>query len=97
MYMAGIVLMAIWGFANFGLDGTAIAAFVFVTIAVSLIPHDMQYRPQAALIAASFTSRLRYSGSSLGCQPASVIAGGPAPLIATATFAATKDAHFISV
>ena len=31
----------------------------------------------------SFTGRLRYSGASLGYQLASVIAGGPAPLIAT--------------
>ena len=44
--------------------------------------------PQAALIAKSFTPRLRYSGSALGYQLASVIAGGPAPLIATALFAA---------
>jgi len=34
------------------------------------------------LIAESFTGRLRYSGASLGYQLASVIAGGPAPLIA---------------
>jgi hypothetical protein len=33
---------------------------------VSLVPHDMMYGPQAALIAESFTGRLRYSGSSLG-------------------------------
>jgi hypothetical protein len=56
--------------------------------ALSLIPHDMQYGPQAALIAEAFTPRLRYSGASLGYQLASVIAGGPAPLIATALFAA---------
>jgi hypothetical protein len=46
----------------------------------------MMYGPQAALIAEAFTPRLRYSGSSLGYQFASVIAGGPAPLIATAPF-----------
>lgn len=40
------------------------------------------YGPQAALITESFTEHLRYSGSSLGYQLASVIAGGPAPLIA---------------
>jgi hypothetical protein len=44
------------------------------------------YGPQAALIAESFTGRLRYSGSSLGYQLASVIAGGPAPLIAAWLF-----------
>ena len=36
---------------------------------------------------ARFTPRLRYSGSSLGYQLASIIAGGPSPFIATALFA----------
>jgi hypothetical protein len=38
----------------------------------------------AALIAECFTPRLRYGGSSLGYHFSSVLAGGPAPLIATA-------------
>ena len=54
-----------------------------VAIVVSLIPHDMQYGPQAALIAESFPTRRRYSGAGLGYQLASVFAGGPAPLLAT--------------
>jgi hypothetical protein len=57
----------------------------------------MQYGPQAALIAEAFTPRLRYSGSSLGYQLASVIAGGPAPLIATALFATYHSGYSISI
>ena len=64
---------------------------------LSLIPHNIQYGPQAALIAESFTGRLRYSGASLGYQLASVIAGGPAPLIAVYLFAQTKNPYSISV
>ena len=64
-----------------------VPAIVFLAIVLSLVPHDMMYGPQAALIAESFTGRLRYSGSSLGYQLASVIAGGPAPLIAAWLFA----------
>src|SRR5438045_3525067 len=60
---------------------------MFILIVLSLVPHDMMYGPQAAMIAECFTGRLRYSGASLGYQLASVIAGGPAPLIATALFA----------
>jgi hypothetical protein len=56
----------------------------------------MMYGPQAALIAESFTGRLRYSGSSLGYQLASIIAGGPAPLIATALFASYKSGYAIA-
>jgi len=70
---------------------------VFIAIVLSLIPHDMQYGPQAALIAEAFTPRLRYSGSSLGYQLASIIAGGPAPLIATALFARFQTGYAISV
>jgi uncharacterized membrane protein YjdF len=54
-----------------------------MAIILSLVPHDIMYGPQAALIAESFTERLRYSGASLGYQLSSLIAGGPAPLIAT--------------
>jgi len=86
MYMSGVVLMGIWGFVYFGLLDTKVGGLIFLAILVSLIPHDMQYGPQAALIAESFTGRLRYSGASLGYQLASVIAGGPAPLIAVALY-----------
>jgi hypothetical protein len=56
-----------------------------------------QYGPQAALIAEAFTPRLRCSGASPGYQQASVIAGGPAPLIATALFASYHSGYAISI
>src|SRR5207253_10999672 len=90
VYMAGVALMGVWGFIYFGLLDTKVAALMFIAIFLSLIPHDAQYGPQAALIAESYTGRLRYSGASLGYQLASVIAGGPAPLIATTLFAGPK-------
>ena len=65
--------------------------WIFVAVVLSLIPHDIMYGPQAALIAESFTGRLRYSGASIGYQLASIIAGGPAPLIAAALFASYQS------
>src|SRR5256714_6867451 len=85
--MTGVVAMGIWGFVYFGLLDTKAAGLIFLAIFLSLIPHDAQYGPQAALIAESYTGRLRYSGASLGYQLASVFAGGPAPIIATLLFA----------
>jgi hypothetical protein len=70
---------------------------VFIAIVLSLIPHDMQYGPQSALIAESFTPRLRYSGASLGYQLASLIAGGPSPIIATALFATYHSGYAIAI
>ncbi len=87
MYMIGAIVTGVFGFVYFGMLNTGAATIIFLAIVLSLIPHDMMYGPQAALIAESFTGRLRYSGSSLGYQLASVIAGGPAPLIATWLFA----------
>jgi MFS family permease len=97
MYLIGVVAMGLFGFLYFGMVDTAAPALVFIAIVLSLIPHDMQYGPQAALIAESFTPRLRYSGASLGYQLASLIAGGPAPLIATALFASYHTGYAISI
>jgi hypothetical protein len=76
MYLIGVVATGLFGFLYFGMVDTAIPSAVFIAIVLSLIPHDIQYGPQAALIAESFTPRLRYSGASLGYQLASIIAGG---------------------
>jgi MFS family permease len=97
MYLIGVVVMGIYGFIYFGLIDTAIPALVFLAIVLSLIPHDLQYGPQAALIAEAFPPHLRYSGSSLGYQLASLVAGGPSPLIATALFAAYKSGYAIAI
>jgi len=86
MYMIGAAVCGVFGFIYFGLLNTGSLTLIFLAIVLSLIPHDMMYGPQAALIAESFSGRLRYSGSSLGYQLASVIAGGPAPLIAAWLF-----------
>jgi metabolite-proton symporter len=96
VYMAGAAVTGVFGFIYFGMLDTGVAAVIFLAIVLSLIPHDMMYGPQAALIAESFTGRLRYSGSSLGYQLASVIAGGPAPLIATWLFGKYQTPHAIS-
>jgi MFS family permease len=88
IYILGAALTGLFAFAYFGMLDSRIPVLVFIAIAVSLVPHDIQYGPQAAMIAESFPGRLRYSGASIGYQLASVFAGGPAPLIAVALFAA---------
>jgi len=84
MYGIGVVCTGLFAFPYFGLLNTREAALVLLAIVLSLVFHDMQYGPQAALIAESFGTNVRYSGAGLGYQLASVIAGGPAPLIAAA-------------
>jgi metabolite-proton symporter len=96
MYGIGIVCTALYAFPYFGLLNTRTAGLVLLAIVVSLIFHDMQYGPQAALIAETFGTNIRYSGAGLGYQLASVIAGGPAPLVAAAILKNTGSSAGIS-
>jgi MFS family permease len=88
IYIIGSILTGIYGFIYFALLNSLVPSLIVIGIIVSFIPHDIMYGPQGALIAEGFTPRLRYSGTSIGYQLASLTAGGPAPIIATALFAA---------
>jgi MFS family permease len=68
----------------------------FLGYCAVLYPARRDVWPAGALIAECFTPRLRYSGASIGYQLASVVAGGPAPLIATALLAATGSGYVIA-
>ncbi|MGH3853451.1 MAG: MFS transporter [Pseudonocardiaceae bacterium] len=96
MYGIGIAAMAAVAFPYFGLLNTGDAGLVLLAIILSLLAHDMQYGPQAALVAESFDTSLRCSGAGLGYQLACIIAGGPAPLIAAAILTATGSSTGIS-
>jgi MFS family permease len=96
VYLIGTVLTGIFGFVYFAMLDTMVPGWIFLAIVLSFVPHDLMYGPQAALIAEGFTPRLRYSGCSIGYQLASVTAGGPAPLIATALFAAYGTGYAIA-
>lgn len=97
VYGIGIVLTALFAFPYFGLLNTGNALLVGIAVVVSLVIHDMQYGPQAALIAESFDPDIRYTGAGMGYQLASVIAGGPAPLIAAALLEHYGDSTSISI
>jgi MFS family permease len=96
VYIIGTVLTGIFGFVYFAMLNTLVPAWMFLAIVLSFVPHDIMYGPQAALIAECFTPRLRYSGASIGYQLASITAGGPAPLIATALLAAYGSGYVIA-
>jgi len=96
MYMIGAVASGLYGFVYFALLDTLSPTWIFVGIALSLIPVMTLYGPQAALIAESFSPALRYSGAGIGYQAASIIAGGPAPFIATALFAEFQSGYAIA-
>jgi MFS family permease len=95
-YIIAAAISGMFGFIYFALLDTHSPVWIFVAIALSLLPGANMCGPQAALIAESFAPRLRYSGAGLGYHLASVIAGGPAPFIATALFAAYHSGYAIA-
>ncbi|MGW4472739.1 MFS transporter [Nonomuraea sp. NPDC004354] len=83
VYALGAIVLAVIAFPYYALLNTANATVILLTVMIVQLQHSMEYGPQASLIAESFPTGLRYGGAGLGYQLASIIAGGPAPLIAT--------------
>lgn len=96
MYITGALISAVYAFVYFALLDTRQPSLMFIAMALSFVPVMSMYAPQAALIAESFTPRMRYSGAGIGYQMASIIAGGPAPFIATALFATFHSGYAIA-
>jgi metabolite-proton symporter len=84
IYMAGAVLVGLWGFALFPLVDTGSFLWICVAIGVGQALVAMMYGPQAAFFAEMFSTKVRYSGASLGYQLGAIVGGGFAPIIATA-------------
>ncbi|MGW8436866.1 MFS transporter [Nocardiopsis sp. NPDC055879] len=93
----GAVGVSLWSFAFFPLIDQGTFGSVTLAATVGLILHGAMYGPQAAFFSELFSTRVRYSGASIGYQLASIVAGGLAPLIATALLATFGSSLPISV
>jgi metabolite-proton symporter len=97
----GCISMAVVPFIYFRFLDTASPMLMLIAVILAAISHDLQYGPQATFIAESFPASVRYSGSALGYQLASITAGGPAPIVATLLYdefrTSTAVAAYISI
>ncbi len=84
VYLAGAVALAFFAFPLFWMVDTADTTMIWMAIAMALIIHSAMYAPQAAFFTELFGTEVRFSGASIGYQLAAPLAGGVAPLIATA-------------
>ncbi|WP_425314679.1 MFS transporter, partial [Streptacidiphilus jiangxiensis] len=84
VYLVGAVGVGAWMWAFFALLDTKSFPALVLAVTVGLIFHSAMYAPQAAFFSEMFSTRMRFSGASIGAQFASVAAGAPAPLIAVA-------------
>ncbi len=83
IYMAEAALLGLWSFAFFPLVNTGSFVLIMVALLVGQIFLSMMYGPQAAFYSEIFSTKVRYSGASLGYQIGSIFGGALAPIIAT--------------
>ena len=90
VYLFGAAMTVAWAYPFFALIDTGMQNYVWLALVVAFVlSHAAMYGPQGAFLSELFGANVRYSGASLGAQLAGVVAGGPAPLIATWMLAET--------
>jgi MFS family permease len=84
VYLAGALVLGLFAFPFFWLVDSGIPVLIWLALILGLTAVAAMYGPQAAFFSELFGTNVRYSGASLGSQLAAPLAGGLAPLIATA-------------
>ena len=70
---------------------------MFVGMLLMALAASAMFGPQATFFAELFSTRIRFTGGSLGFQLGAVLAGGLTPVVATALAAATGDLALVAV
>ena len=96
MYAIGAASAAAWAFAFFPLLDTGNRVVIVFATIVALATHAAMYGPQAAFIVELFSTRLRYSGASMGYQIAGILGGALAPIISIKLVQWTGTAFAVS-
>ncbi len=96
VYALGAASAAVWAFAFFPLLDTRNYAVIVLATVVALATHAAMYGPQAAFIVELFSTRLRYSGASMGYQVAGIFGGALAPIISIRLVQSTGTAFAVS-
>jgi len=88
VYMFGALFSAAIAFPFFLMVGTKDPALIVLAFVIEMgIGSGAMFGPQAVYFAELFGPRLRYSGFAFARELGSIIAGGPAPLIASSLVA----------
>jgi metabolite-proton symporter len=96
VYAAGALGAAVWSFVFFPLLDTKSVVIIVLATIIALVTHAAMYGPQAAFISELFSTKLRYSGASMGYQLAGVLGGGIAPIVSIALVQTFHTAYAVS-
>ncbi|WP_345605054.1 MFS transporter [Pseudonocardia adelaidensis] len=97
VYLIGAAGVGVWAFAFIALIDTGNFALTTLAVIGGLVFHAAMYGPQAAFLSELFGTKVRYSGTSVGYQLASVVAGGLAPIIAVALYTSFDSGYAVAV
>ena len=95
IFLTGMAVLALFAIPYFMLISTSNIWFFFLGGLVDHACRSSVYGPQSAYFAEQFSTRMRYSGSSLAYQFAAIL-GGMAPLICTALVAMTGSVYSVA-
>jgi metabolite-proton symporter len=98
LYLVGCLGMGVSAFLVFwSVDSGSLAGFA-ITHTLALAGFlAMGYGPMAAMYAELFSTRLRYSGASLGYQGGAIFGGALGPIVSVALFEATGTSMSIAI
>jgi metabolite-proton symporter len=97
IYLLGAAGVGVWAFVFIALIDTGNFALTTLAVIGGLLFHGAMYGPQAAFLSELFGTKVRYSGTSVGYQLASVVAGGIAPTVAVALYTAFDSGYAVAV
>jgi metabolite-proton symporter len=97
IYLLGAAGVGVWAFVFIALLDTGNFALTTLAVIGGLLFHGAMYGPQAAFLSELFGTKVRYSGTSVGYQLASVVAGGLAPIVAVALYTSFDSGYAVSV
>jgi MFS family permease len=97
IYLVGAAGVGVWAFAFIALIDTRSFALTALAVIGGLVFHAAMYGPQAAFLSEMFGTKVRYSGTSVGYQLASVVAGGLAPIVAVALYTSFDSGYAVAV
>lgn len=83
MYLIGAAGMGLAAFPLFWLLGTRVLVLMFLGYLLAVIAFSISYGALGAFFAEIFSTRVRYSGLSLGYQLGTIVGGAFVPIIAT--------------
>lgn len=89
VFLLGTLWFAVVAVVYFPLLNTASVPMLFVATGMLSVALAATFGPVAVLITQLFPAELRFSGSSLAYQIATLVGGAPAPFVAAAIFTAT--------